>query len=528
MPPAVNEVSNCRVWRFFHDDFKVTRNFTLNVGLLYELETPLTERFDRLNGFFDTSVTSPIDAQARANYAANPIPELPVSSFQTLGGLTFVGPNGRAPFKTDKTNFLPRIGFSWAVTPKTVLRGGYGIFYDLVGINRTTPRQIGFSQNTPIQASLDNGLTYIATNANPFPNGLLAPRGAAGGLETNLGQRIDAYPEKRLNGYAQRFSFGLQQQLGSWMVEATYLGNRGTRLGVNRNINATPSEYLSKSPERDNATINYLSQVFPNPMYGTNPIYGVNISRANLLRPFPHFGDIFIEEPTGYTWYHSLQTRVERRFAGGYTVQGAYTWSKSREALEFLNAADTVPYESISSLDRPHRLALSGIYELPFGRGRRFLSDAPGVVDFFAGGWQLNGIITFQSGQALGFGNAIFNGNIEDLVLSPSERSVDRWFNVDAGFNRVAAQQLASNYRTFPLRFAGLRGDAQHRWDLSAIKNFRIAESARIQFRAEAFNALNRPIFNNPNTTPTSTSFGMVTGTAAKARTFQFALKLEF
>jgi hypothetical protein len=209
-------------------------------------------------------------------------------------------------------------------------------------------------------------------------------------------------------------------------------------------------------------------------------------------------------------------------------VQGAYTWSKSREALEFLNAADTVPYESISSLDRPHRLALSGIYELPFGRGRRFLSDAPGVVDFFAGGWQLNGIITFQSGQALGFGNAIFNGNIEDLVLSPSERSVDRWFNVDAGFNRVAAQQLASNYRTFPLRFAGLRGDAQHRWDLSAIKNFRIAESARIQFRAEAFNALNRPIFNNPNTTPTSTSFGMVTGTAAKARTFQFALKLEF
>jgi hypothetical protein len=149
-------------------------------------------------------------------------------------------------------------------------------------------------------------------------------------------------------------------------------------------------------------------------------------------------------------------------------------------------------------------------------------------VDFIAGGWQLNGIITFQSGAPLGFGNALFNGNIEDIALSKDERDVDQWFNVNAGFNRVPAQQLASNFRTFPLRFAGVRGDAQHRWDLSAIKNFRITEGTRLQFRAEAFNALNRPIFNNPNTTPTNSAFGRVTGTAAKSRTFQFALKLEF
>ena len=109
-----------------------------------------------------------------------------------------------------------------------------------------------------------------------------------------------------------------------------------------------------------------------------------------------------------------------------------------------------------------------------------------------------------------------------------SERSVDRWFNTDAGFNRISNQQLASNYRTFPLRFGGVRGDIQNRWDLSALKNFAITETVRLQFRAEAFNALNSSIFNNPNTAPTNGAFGRITGTQAQNRTFQFALKLEF
>ncbi len=528
--PASSALQGRYYGLYFHDDFKLSRNFTLNFGLRYERESPLTERYNRLNGTFDDTSASPVEAQAKANYAKKPIPELAAADFSAKGGLTFVnsGGLGRSPFKTETNNFLPRFGFSWAVRPTTVVRGGYGIFYDLVGINTTTARQTGFSQSTPIQASLDSGLTFIATNANPFPNGLLKPAGAAGGLSTNLGQGFTVYTAKRLNGYAQRFSIGLQQQVGEVLLEATYLGNRGTRLETNRGINNMPNEYLSTSPFRDNATINYLSATFPNPFYGTDPIYGKNTSRSGLLRPFPQFGNITLEEPIGYSWYHSLQTRVEKRFSKGYTLQGSYTWSKAMEALEFMNPADTRPYESLGSLDRPHRIAMSGIYEIPLGRGRQFLAGAPGIVDFFMGGWQLNGIITFQSGAPLGFGNALFIGNVEDIRLSPSERSVDRWFNTEAGFNRVSAQQLSSNYRTFPLRFSGVRGDAQHRWDLSAIKNFRITEAAKLQFRAEAFNALNRPIFNNPNTSPTSTSFGRVTGTAAKSRTFQFALKLEF
>lgn len=223
----------------------------------------------------------------RANYALNPIPEVPVNQFRAMGGLTFVnaGREPRSPFNGESNNFMPRIGFAWTLTPKTVIRAGYGMFYDLIGINRSQALQTGFNQTTPIQASLDSGLTYFATNANPFPSGLLPPLGAEGGLATNLGQNVEFYNRARKHGYSQRWSFGLQQQVGSFLAEASYVGNRGTRLAVDRQLNNTPEQYLSTSPFRDQATIDYLGQAFPNPFRGTNRIYGANISRANLLRP---------------------------------------------------------------------------------------------------------------------------------------------------------------------------------------------------------------------------------------------------
>ena len=513
---------------YVQDDFKVTNTFTLNIGLRYEKETAITERYNRLVAQFDETAVNPINAQARANYANNPIREIAPADFQALGGLTFVGADNRSPFDTENNNFLPRIGFSWQVLPKTVIRAGYGMFFDPVGVNRSEALQAGFSQSTPIQASLDSGLTFRADNANPLPTGLILPLGPAGGLETNLGQGVNAYVRQRPNGFAQRWSLGLQQQVGRFLLEGSYVGNRGTRLPINRRINETPNVYLSTLPTRDQATIAYLSQNFPNPFAGTNPIYGANISRGNLLKPFPAFGNIMVSEPQGYSWFHSFQGRIERRFEKGYTFGLSYTWSKSMEAMEYLNIADTRPYESLSGLDFPHRVALSGIYELPFGKGRRWGSDAPKALDALIGGWQLNAVIIVQSGQALGFGNAIFNGDITSIALPGDERDVDRWFNVDAGFNRNSAQQLASNVRTFPLRFGGVRGDSQNRWDLSALKNFTLTEQVKLQFRAESFNALNHPIFNNPNTNPTNGSFGRTTGTQAAARTFQFALKLMF
>ena len=516
---------------YFHDDFKLSPRLTLNFGLRYELESPFTERFNRLVAGFAFDESNPIEAQARANYARSPIPELAPENFRVRGGLTFVGQGGtgRSPFKGEKDNFLPRVGLAFQINDKTVLRAGYGIFYDTLGVNTTTPVQTGFSQSTPIQASLDNGLTYIATLANPFPNGLLAPSGPNAGLTTNLGQTITFYDPNMKHPYSQRWSLGVQRELiKQFVLDVSYVGNRGTRLPVFRQYNNTPARFLSTSPVRDQPTINFLSQQFTNPFFGLVPTAGRTISRADLLKPFPHFGNVQVEEPIGYSWYHSMQVRSEKRFSQGYTFQLAYTWAKLMEAVEFLNPTDPTPYEVIGSFDRPHRLAMSGIWEIPLGRDRRFGADWPSALNAIIGNWQLSGVVTRQSGPPLGFGNRIFNGNLKDIVLPDDERTAERWLNTEAGFNRNPQQQLASNIRTFPLRFSGIRGDSQVRWDFSLTKSFPIRERVKAQFRAEVFNALNQTNFGTPNTDPTSSAFGTITGTTSDARSWQFALKITF
>jgi hypothetical protein len=516
---------------YLHDDFKVSRKLTLNLGLRYEYEWPLTERFDRLVGNFAFDASNPIEAQAIANYARNPIPELPLSQFHVRGGQLFVGGNGtgRSPFKGEKADFLPRIGLAWQMTPKTILRTGYGIFYDSMGVNTTRAVQTGFSQTTPIQASLDNGLSYVANTANPFPAGLLAPLGPAGGLTTNLGQSITFYDPNRRRAYAQRWSIGIQRTLpGQFMVEVDYVGNKAIRLPITQELNNTPAQYLSTSPVRDQPTINVLTAQFPNPFYGTNPIYGTTTSRGSLLRPWPEFGSVNFVTNTGYSWYHALQIQVERRYSHGFTFQGSYTFSKAMEAVQYLNPVDPSPYESIGAFDRPHRVTMSGIWDIPFGRGRAYGASLPGAVQFLAGGWQLNGIVLRQAGAPLGFGNVIFNGDIKSIPLPKDQRSVSQWFNVNAGFNRVASQQLDQNLRTFPLLFSGIRSDGRASWDFSAIKNFAIRESVGLQFRAEVYNAWNHANFSGPNTSPTSSAFGQVTGTASEPRNWQFSLKLKF
>ena len=516
---------------YIQDDFRVSRKLTLNLGLRYEVENGTTERYDRAVRNFDENAVNPVDAQARAQYAASPIPELPVDQFRAMGGLTFVnvGGNPRNYWNPAKTNFMPRIGLAYQIDDKTVFRGGYGIFFAPLGTLYTNTELAGFSITTPIQATLDNGLSFIATLADPFPNGLLQPLGAAGGLMTNIGQNVTAFPDSRKNAYSQRWSAGLQRTLpGQFLVEATYVGNRSTRLNVVRNLNFTPAQYLSTSPVRDQETINYLSQNFPNPFRGTDPIFGANMSRGDLLRPFPHFGQVNIHEPVGYNWYHSLQTRVERRFNAGYTMQLSYTWSKNMQATEFMNLQDPTPYEVVSDLDRTHRITASGIWEIPIGKGRRFGADLHPLLNGILGGWQLNSAWQHQSGQPLGFGNVIFLGDLDRVVLPSDQKSVDQWFYPrEELFVTAGNQQLASNLRRFPLRFNGIRGPVQDRLDFGMIKNFRLGETFTLQFRAETFNALNFANKANPNTTVTSAAFGTITS-QDPPRSWQGALKLTF
>jgi hypothetical protein len=417
-----------------------------------------------------------------------------------------------------------------------VLRGGYGIFYEQLGASQGDVNQQGFSQRTNLVASLDNGLTYRATMANPFPDGFLQPAGASSGLLTFVGRSPGFFDPSRRTGYMQRWSFGVQREL-PWRVllETSYLGNRGTKLAVGRDLTVLPEQYYSRWPVRDQATIDFLTANVLSPFFGIAAFEGSgtsgrNVQRQRLLTPYPHFGNINTDDDTGYSWYHSLQVRVEKRMSRGFTIMASYTFSKFMEAVEVLNSFDARPTEVISPQDRPHHLAITGIYELPVGKGRRYLASAPAWMDHLLGGWQFQGIYQGQSGPPIGFGNILFYGaNVNDIVLPTSRRSVERWFNIDAGFERDNSKQLAWNVRTWPLRLSGLRADGFNQFDLSLFKNFRLTERVRLQLRAEAQDALNHAMFAAPNTGVNNTLFGQVSATQfAEQRRITVAGKLTF
>jgi outer membrane receptor protein involved in Fe transport len=518
---------------YFQDDWKLTRKLTLNLGLRYEYEGPLTERFNRTVRHYDFRSRSPIEAAVKANYAREPIPEIAPDQFQLIGGLTDagVGGNPRGVYEPDRNNFMPRIGLAWSLTPRTVVRAGYGIFYSYLGVRGMDVIQTGFSQRTEVIPSLDDGLTFrIPSLSNPFVDGILEAPGASLGLATFLGRSISVFDPKPITPYNQRWQISIQRELPTRVVlDIAYVGNRGTNLEVSRNLNPVPERWLSRSPVRDQPTIDFLTALVPNPFYPLLPgtgLAGTRIARSQLLMPYPHFTGISDFTYIGFSWYHALQIKAERRFASGYTFQSTYTWSKFMEATSFLNGSDTYPERVIGAQDFPHRFSLSWIYELPFGRGRPFGASAAGVIGRLISGWQVQGIYTAQAGQALGFGNAIFFGNLKEIPLPKSQRTVDRWFNTEAGFERSSARQLAWNLRKFNSRFSGVRGDGINQWNISVIKNTTVREGINLQFRAEGINALNHVQFQNPNTNPASAAFGMVTDEKSSGRAIQWGLKL--
>jgi hypothetical protein len=522
---------------FVHDDWRVTPRLTVNLGVRWEYEGPTTERYNRTIRGFDFDTASPISDAARANYARSPIPEVPVSSFRTAGGLLFAGAAGQPVglWSGDRNNFAPRVGLAYTLTRKTVLRAGYGLFYDVLGIDRTDVNQGGFNQPTSIVPSLDNGLTFRGTLQNPFPDGLQLPSGSSAGLRTFLGRAVSFFYSKPLNPYMQRWSLSLQREL-PWRVvmEASYVGNRGLKLPVNRELNGIPAQYLSKSEGRDQDTIDFLSAQVNSPFFGIADFAGTGlanqrVARSQLLRPYPQFTGITADLPIGFSWYHSLQVAVEKRLGNGLSLQSAWTWSKFMEATSFLNDTDLQLERCISSQDYPHRFVLSTIYELPVGRGKLLWGGAGRRLDALVGGWQVQGWFEGQSGDALGFGNAIFYGKLSDIPLAVGDRRAERWFNVDAGFEHDSRRALASNLRKFSTRFSDVRADGINNFDLSLFKNFRISERFKGQFRMETFNTLNHVQFDVPNTTPTSTAFGTITAEKGHGqRQLTFGMKLIF
>ncbi|MGB9605980.1 MAG: hypothetical protein ACPL88_08895, partial [Bryobacteraceae bacterium] len=438
----------------------------------------------------------------------------------------------RGVFRTPRDAFAPRFGFAWQALARTVVRGGYGIFREPLGADRYGINQPGFSVRTNLIPSLDNGLTFRATLQDPFPEGVQQP--APIGLTTFVGRSVTYPPVARPSPYQQRWSLSVQREFpGRILADLGYVGSRGTRLAVSREWDPIPRQYYSTSPERDQAVIDYMSAAVTNPFFGLPEFAGTGLSgrtvtRGQLLRPYPHFTSLSSHDHVGYSWYHSLQVRVEKRFSQGLSFHAAYTFSKLMEATAFLNDTDPTPEEVISDSDRPHRLAVATVWELPAGRGRHFGSNWPRLLDAVLGGWQLQAIYQAQSGQALGFGNIIYRGNLHDIVLPRNQRTIDRWFNTAAPFERDPRKQLAWNIRAFPSRLTGLRGPGDNYWDASLAKVFSLTERLRLQLRTNWEGAMNTPQFGNPNTGVTNTLFGMITSVRGEARRIYVGAKLMY
>jgi hypothetical protein len=487
---------------FFQDDWKITNKLTLNLGMRWDYETPIVERYNRqLRGFaFDQA--SPIASR--------------VTGLTLRGGLVYAGSEGEArqAFTPDRNNFQPRIGFAWQPLNNWVVRGGYGLF--TLG-QSSNGAATGFSRPTPLIASTDNNLTPAVTLSDPFPasqypTGLLQPIGSRDGLATNLGQGVGAQYLARVLPYSQQFSFGLQRRLGTWLIDASYVGNLTDKLPVGLNLNRIPGDQLLAQPLAQRAA--FFNAPVPNPMAGLLPGSGLNgatVPRQQLLFAYPQYANVSISDvPIGKQSYHSLQMKASRRLSKGVSGQVAYTFSKTLEQVSLLNAQDVIVTnllatqleKRLAEYDVPH--VFSGIvtFELPFGKNRPFLRNANAWADAVVGGWNINTQYFFRSGQPIDFPNAAPNV-AQSAKLSSAERDKrstngtfdifkDAWFDTSI-FPRTA--QAPFTLRDFPTRFPDVRSPVQQSWEISVYKEFRIRERLRVQLRADVQNAFNQAYF---------------------------------
>jgi hypothetical protein len=517
------------------DDIKLTSKLAINLGLRWDITTPVTERFNRLNRDFLANQLNPVSSQINQN-------KFP--GFKAYGGIGFAGQGGqsRSPFNSDLNNFQPRIGAAYQINPKTVLRGGWAIFYIAPTDSGFTS---GFSQTTPLVATQDSGRTPFNTLSNPWPTGLIPPAGVSGGMGTFLGQGVSyVYPDSR-NSYVHQFSFGIQRELpGHISAEASYVGSRTRSALVSNSINSLSVADVALGDPAKGGDPNYLNAQVPNPFEGLVPgttINGPTVARSQLLRPFPAFTGVTVTDTNvGKIWYNSLQVSVQKRYSHGLTFVANYTLSKNIQATSYVNAQDAAPTRVLTPFDRPQRLTFSPSYELPFGPGRALLKSNNGVARRLVAGWQVQVNTVFQSSAPMGVPSNVWVIGDPHLDNPTWDRLFKTGYidtngavrNVLPGEQPVFAIRTPNSLQTTPARWGNLRDRWATTYDASLIKNTRIREGMNCQFRLEAFNALNTPVFSSdPNLTPTSTNFGKIirdNGQSNASRSLQFGFRFMF
>jgi len=488
--PADTFGGQAKYWHFYaHDDVKLSRQLTVNIGLRYEY-SPWLSGYRGQVGTFDGTNARPIvvasnsdQIDEKANFSVPTALALFRDQIRTSSqaGLPL------SITATDRNQWAPRLGLAWRpFGESTVLRGGYGLFYEVETSGaRVNNNMVPFRLD---ETAFNDAAVPVRTTGNFF---LGQP------LSTTAAPSIGAALTKARQGYDQHWNLGVQRQLNSVTVfELDYVGNKGSFLNANNALN--------------------------------NPPAGAGAIQAR--RPYPRYGGISYFTQDASSTYHSLQSKLEQRYAKGIFYLVSYTWSK---ATRFANTpavgGNTAWERALAGFDIPHNLALSSGWELPFGKGKRLLANANRAVDGVLGGWTMQGILVVRSGRPFtptisrdvtnnGIGgqrpNRLGSGRLDNP-------SIDNWFD-------KTAFTVPANF-TYGNSGGGiLREDRFKSMDFSVFKQFPITEGSRIQFRAEFFNLTNTASFLGPNTNIDVAAGGRVTATANTPRQIQFALKYNF
>jgi len=545
---------------YFDDSWRATRRLTLNLGLRYDLQGPWSERFNRLS-YFNPKTT---------NYLTQ---YLPAGSPPLLGDAFLIGPGNRNNLPLRKLDFSPRVGLAYSIDSKTVIRSGYGIFW--------IPDYVSFSLN-PLNDMVNGGATTytgtvdgthpVNTIALPFPNGIAQPPGrnlGTTGTQQFLTQVVQSItevdPDNHPQGYLQQWNLDVQRELpAGFFVSAAYVGSRGTHLAqYSQQINQIPDALLAQAAAQVNPSLPnprqnvMLVQSTPNPFFINGQalaLAGPTTTLGQLLRPYPQYAGVQLAGQGSYdSIYHSFQLTVQRRFADAGSLLVAYTNAKLISDTDTLTAwvetgvggiqdnNNLRGERSLSSQDVPQRLVISYVLDLPFGKGKRYLSSAQGWTERLVGGWGVDGVTIFQRGFPLVFTNGQVNGTtlfgggsrpnvISGCAAASPTQPIAEWFNTKC-FTAPPDFIFGNEPRVDPR----LRAQGISNFDFALFKRARFGSNERLglEFRTEFFNLFNRTQFAPPNTVCCSANnpnFGVVTSTATgtNPRLVQFGLKFLF
>jgi hypothetical protein len=513
---------------FGQDDYHISRNLTLNLGLRWDYQGTVTERHNGQLGGFCTTCASPLQ----------------VPGLTLLGGPLFTGvaPNPRGIFNPKYNNFGPRVGFAYSLRANTVVRGGYGILY--AQIFQTPGLAPGFSQNTNMLTSIQTGIPNPAVSLqDPFPTGVLVPVGSQFGLAANLGNSI-AFADRDMNiPMTQQFSLEVQHQFGhNWLFTLGYVGTRGTRLPVTQSLDAIPLADLpytySFQTNPTGMTAAQLNSNVANPFTAvpsSSPYYSLingtylsptasTITEYHLTYPFPQFSAVSeMFEPIGGTRYNALQAEFNKRLSNGLDFIFNYQYSKTMQAITFNNAEDAQPTWSIYPYDIHQTAKIDIIYLLPFGPGKQFLSSTSPVVSRLVEGWTWAASSLLMGGIPIAAPTGVMPTGASETVSNPQIGGY--WFNgctenaagtatvnCPAGTTTPAWRTtVADQLVTWSPYLSKIRTPMFDEVEMSASKKTTIKEHYDLIFRADATNIFNSTDWmGGPDTNSLDTTFGTI------------------